>query len=85
MPHIFDHFIKDALDNPPFYTTAEVTDVNAEKMYISIVYTDKNGQSQAKNLDVKSSTELSKFRLGDTLDIQICDGIYPAFFYAKSG
>lgn len=74
----WESFIEDAINNPPFYTTAEVTGVEVDG--ILITYTDKHGNLQTKKIRIEDTTEYSK---GKLLDIQVCGGHFPAIFITQ--
>ena len=69
----WEFFIEDAINNPPFYTTAEVTGVEIDGVIIT--YTDRHGNLQTKKVNIDNTTEYSK---GDLLDIQLCGGHFPS-------
>lgn len=68
-------FIEDAVQNPPFYASAEITGI--ENGGLSVEYTDKRGVLQTITVKVEDTAE---YGVGDLLDIQICKGRYPAVF-----
>ncbi len=73
----WEFFIEDALHNPPFYATAQITDVNADNNGIHIEFADNNGILKTAKLNVKNAAE---YNIGDMLDIQVCGGIFPTIF-----
>lgn len=71
----WEFFIEDTVSNLPFYTTAEV--VNVETDGVLITYTDRHGEPQTKKIIIEGT---SQYNLGDKLDIQVCGGRFPSIF-----
>ena len=74
----FENIVQDSIDNPTFFTTAEVTEVGDD--IVSFLYKDKQGLCKIGKVNVKNSNEYS---IGDILDIQICGSKYPEIFVTR--
>ena len=73
----WEFFIEDALHNPPFYATAQITDVNVDNNEVHIAFTAADGALKTAKLNVENA---AGYNIGDMLDIQVCGGIFPTIF-----
>lgn len=78
MKSCLDFLIQDAVNNPPFYTTAKVTGI--ENDTVSFSYKDKQGLCKVGEIQTESS---DKYNIGEILDIQICGAMFPEIFVVR--
>ncbi len=75
----WEFFIEDAINNPPYFTTAKITKVDTDNNGIHIEFADNNGTLKtAKLINVENA---AGYNIGDMLDIQVCGGIFPTISY----
>lgn len=74
----WEFFIEDAVKNPPYFTTAKITDVDANNNEIHITFADDSGTFKTTKCNVENT---AGYNVGDMLDIKVCGGIFPAIFF----